>query len=52
LSGMKERSARIGAKLSISSATEAGTELDLTIPGHLAFEPPNWAGRRVQSEAR
>jgi signal transduction histidine kinase/ligand-binding sensor domain-containing protein len=52
LSGMKERSARIGAKLSISSAADAGTEVDLTIPGPLAFEPPSWTGRRVQSEAR
>jgi signal transduction histidine kinase/ligand-binding sensor domain-containing protein len=52
LSGMKERSARIGAKLSISSAADAGTEVDLTIPGHVAFEPPSWTGRRVQSEAR
>jgi signal transduction histidine kinase/ligand-binding sensor domain-containing protein len=52
LSGMKERSARIGAKLSISSATDAGTEVDLTVPGHVAFEPPSWAGRHVESEAR
>jgi signal transduction histidine kinase/ligand-binding sensor domain-containing protein len=52
LSGMKERSARIGAKLSISSATDAGTEVDITIPGHVAFEPPSWTGRRVHSEAR
>jgi signal transduction histidine kinase len=52
LSGMKERSARIGAKLSISSAIDAGTEVDLTIPGHMAFGPPSRAGRRVQSEVR
>jgi ligand-binding sensor domain-containing protein/signal transduction histidine kinase len=52
LSGMKERSARLGAKLSISSATDAGTEVDLTIAGHVAFEPPSWTGKRVQSEAR
>jgi signal transduction histidine kinase len=52
LSGMKERSARIGAKLSISSAIDAGTEVDLTIPGHMAFGPPSRAGRRVQSELR
>jgi len=52
LSGMKERSARIGAKLSISSATGAGTEVALTIPGHVAFEPPSGTARRVQSEAR
>jgi len=52
LSGIKERSARIGAKLSISSAVGAGTEVDLTVPGHVAFEPPSRAGRPVQSEVR
>jgi signal transduction histidine kinase len=39
LSGMKERAARIGAKFSISSAIDAGTEVDISLSGHLAFEP-------------
>jgi len=52
LSGMKERSARIGAKLDLSSAVRVGTEVDLTIPGHAAFEPASRAGRQPQSETR
>ena len=51
LSGMRERSARIGAKLSISSALRVGTEVDLTIPGYLAFEASGRVGRRFQSDA-
>jgi signal transduction histidine kinase len=41
LSGMKERAARIGAKFGMSSAIGAGTEVDVSLPGHLAFEPGN-----------
>jgi signal transduction histidine kinase len=52
LPGMKERSARIGASLSISSALGAGTEVDLTIPGYVAFEPPRKAVRWLPREAR
>jgi signal transduction histidine kinase/ligand-binding sensor domain-containing protein len=52
LSGMKERAARIGAKLSLSSAEGVGTELDLTIPGHVVFERPGRAGRHSRVEAR
>ena len=50
LSGMKERSARISARLSISSAIDAGTEVDLTISANVAFEVHNWAERRVRGE--
>ena len=52
LSGMKERSARIGARLSLSSAIGTGTEVDLTIPGHVAFEPPGRSADWPQSEAQ
>jgi ligand-binding sensor domain-containing protein/signal transduction histidine kinase len=52
LSGMKERSARIGAKLDLSSAVRVGTEVDLTIPGHAAFEPASRAERHPRSETR
>jgi signal transduction histidine kinase/streptogramin lyase len=52
LSGMKERSARIGATLNLSSAAGAGTEVDLTIPGHVAFETAGRGGRHSQGGAR
>jgi signal transduction histidine kinase len=35
--GMKERAAQIGAKLDIWSKLGAGTELDLNIPGQIAY---------------
>ena len=39
LSGMKERSERIGAKLRVLSRVTAGTEVELSVPGHIAFAP-------------
>jgi signal transduction histidine kinase/ligand-binding sensor domain-containing protein len=39
LTGMSERSERIAARLNVLSAPGAGTEIDLVIPSHLAFEP-------------
>jgi len=39
LSGMRERSARIGARLKVLSAPGGGTEIDLIVPGGAAFEP-------------
>lgn len=38
LAGMRERSERIGASLKLRSRVGAGTEVELTIPGTLAFE--------------
>jgi signal transduction histidine kinase/ligand-binding sensor domain-containing protein len=38
LSGMRERSTRIGASLKVLSARGAGTEIDLAIPAKAAFE--------------
>ncbi len=38
LSGMRERSQRIGATLKLHSRLGAGTEIDLMVPGHIAFE--------------
>jgi ligand-binding sensor domain-containing protein/signal transduction histidine kinase len=35
--GMKERAARIGAKLDVWSKPGAGTELDLNVPGQIAY---------------
>jgi signal transduction histidine kinase len=51
LSGMRERADRIGARFHVSSAPAAGTEVDLAIPSHVAFEDHrnyaiSWPGRR------
>lgn len=39
LSGMRERSGKIGATFNVMSAIEAGTEVDLSIPASVAYEP-------------
>jgi ligand-binding sensor domain-containing protein len=41
LSGMRERSKKIGAHLSISSRAGAGTEIDLSIPAKVAYRRPH-----------
>jgi signal transduction histidine kinase len=38
LAGMRERSEGIGAKLKLLSRTGAGTEVDLAVPGHIAYQ--------------
>lgn len=38
LSGMRERSQGIGATFIVRSRSGAGTEIEVTIPGHIAFE--------------
>lgn len=38
LAGMRERADKIGAKLEVSSSVNAGTEVDLSMPGFLAFQ--------------
>jgi len=38
LSGMRDRAERIGAKLKVMSRADAGTEIELTVPGRIAFE--------------
>jgi len=40
LSGMRERAERIGAKLKILSRDGFGTEVELCVPGNIAFESP------------
>jgi signal transduction histidine kinase/ligand-binding sensor domain-containing protein len=40
LSGMRERAERIGARFRVLSGASAGTEIELSIPGHIAFEFP------------
>jgi signal transduction histidine kinase len=37
LSGMRERAERIGAKLKVSSSASEGTEVELSVPGKIAF---------------
>jgi signal transduction histidine kinase len=38
LTGMRERAARIGAKLKVVSRLEKGTEVELCVPGEIAFD--------------
>jgi signal transduction histidine kinase/ligand-binding sensor domain-containing protein len=45
LSGMRERAEEIGAKLRVLSSPAAGTEIDLTVPARIAFEPRISASR-------
>jgi signal transduction histidine kinase len=39
LAGMRERADRIGGKLKIFRRAEGGTEVELNVPGDLAFQP-------------
>ena len=41
LSGMKERTERIGGKLRVLSRAIAGTEVELSVPGQIAFKFPS-----------
>ena len=38
LSGMRERAEQIGARLHVYSSAAAGTEVELLVPGHIAFQ--------------
>jgi nitrate/nitrite-specific signal transduction histidine kinase len=38
LSGMRERADKIGAKLKVWSGAAGGTEMELRVPGRVAFE--------------
>ena len=38
LPGMRERAEKIGGKLSVLSGVDAGTEIELSVPGALAFQ--------------
>lgn len=51
LSGMRERAQRIGAGFTVWSRPGAGTEVELTIPNHVAFQPTRESspGAREQS---
>ncbi len=55
LSGMRERSKKIGAVLKVLSARGSGTEVDLDIPGAAAFEAVakrHWTERLAHLSAR
>jgi signal transduction histidine kinase/ligand-binding sensor domain-containing protein len=51
LPGMRERAEKIGGKLRVWSRAAAGTEIELTVPGHVAFQshasarPLHWFAR-------
>jgi len=38
LSGMRERADRIGARIHVMSSATAGTEVELSVPGQVAFK--------------
>jgi signal transduction histidine kinase/ligand-binding sensor domain-containing protein len=44
ITGMRERADRIGARLQIFSSASAGTEVELSVPGRVAFEHPRDGG--------
>jgi signal transduction histidine kinase len=46
LSGMRERADRLGARLRVFSSATAGTEVDLSVPGRVAFERTGRDARR------
>jgi signal transduction histidine kinase len=60
LIGMRESAEKMGAELRLRSRAGAGTELDLRIPGHIAFSGtgssnnagwlPGWLWKRLKSE--
>jgi signal transduction histidine kinase len=58
LSGMHERAERIGARLKVRSRPAAGTEVELSIPGHVAFttefagSSPGWFARLRRAKAK
>ena len=57
LSGMRERADRIGGKFKVLSMPSAGTEIHLSVPSRLAFEPEVstrrklWFSRRYSRKA-
>jgi len=44
LPGMRERAERIGAKLHVWSSAAAGTEVELSVPSHIAFQGQSLKG--------
>jgi signal transduction histidine kinase len=56
LTGMRERAQTVGGRLVIWSRSGAGTEIDLEIPAHVAYQNgsrnpgPRWAKRRLSTQ--
>jgi ligand-binding sensor domain-containing protein/signal transduction histidine kinase len=46
LPGMRERAEKVGGKFRVWSRAAAGTEVELTVPGHVAFQPHALARQR------
>ena len=46
LPGMRERAERVGARFKVSTRAGAGTEVELTVPGHIAFADTSPRRRR------
>ena len=42
LSGMRERAEQIGARLHVYSSAHAGTDVELSVPSHIAFPNHSW----------
>jgi nitrate/nitrite-specific signal transduction histidine kinase len=51
LQGMRERAQQIGAHLDIWSQAGAGTEIELRIPGAIAYTAPTGSGLPGNSQA-
>ncbi len=57
ISGMRERAERIGAKLRVLSRATAGTEIELSVPSHIAYllrdsdRPVKWFSKLRPREA-
>lgn len=56
LSGMRERADRIGARFRVMSSASAGTEVELSVPGGVAFNcaairKPSWFSMHVRGQA-
>jgi signal transduction histidine kinase/ligand-binding sensor domain-containing protein len=55
LHGMRERATVIGGKLTIWSEVDAGTEMELRVPGNLAYAAPpssSWISRKSTRKAK
>jgi nitrate/nitrite-specific signal transduction histidine kinase len=55
MAGMRERAEKVGARLHVWSRSTAGTEVELSVPGNIAFQhqparPRTWLaklGRKI-----
>jgi len=55
LPGMKERAEQIGARLHVYSSAAGGTEVELSVPGHVAFQDQTrrrWKWRKTGTNER